>query len=60
MFSKPSPVWRTWESVVKVAYNPSVLTENDVRKIFDSAGKDVGIGIGRPYYGTFSIVSHEM
>jgi|SRR5215471_2438396 len=58
------PLWRTWEIDVKVTYDADQFTASDVVNLFDRAGKQVGIGEGRPFskksyglgFGLFHIV----
>lgn len=58
------PMWREWEADVTIEYDEDMITGESVINLLDRAGRQVGIGEGRPYsknsvgqgWGTFTVV----
>lgn len=59
------PMWREWEADVTVEFDADMITPESVVNLLDRAGRQVGIGEGRPYskksvgqgWGTFTVVT---
>jgi hypothetical protein len=59
------PMWREWAADVQVEFDADMITPESVVNLLDRAGRQVGIGEGRPYskssvgqgWGTFSVVT---
>ena len=57
------PMWRQWEADVTVEFDADMITAESVVNLLDRAGRQVGIGEGRPYsknsvgqgWGTFAV-----
>jgi hypothetical protein len=58
------PLWREWGCTVRLTYDADQFTASDVVNLFNRAGRQVGIGEGRPYskksnglgFGLFRVV----
>jgi len=58
------PMWRNWEADVSVEFDADMITPESVINLLDRAGRQVGVGEGRPYsknsvgqgWGTFTVV----
>lgn len=61
------PMWREWEADLTVEFDADTITAESVVNLLDRAGRQVGVGEGRPFsknsngqgWGTFSVVSHS-
>ena len=59
------PMWREWEADVSVEFDADMITPDSVVNLLDRAGRQVGVGEGRPFsknsvgqgWGTFSVVT---
>lgn len=59
------PMWREWGAAVQVEFDADMITPESVVNLLDRAGRQVGIGEGRPYskmsvgqgWGTFRVVN---
>ena len=59
------PMWREWGASVTVEFDADMITAESVVNLLDRAGRQVGIGEGRPFsknsvgqgWGTFSVVT---
>jgi hypothetical protein len=57
------PMWREWWANVTVQFDADMITAQSIVNLLDRAGKQVGIGAGRPFskksvgqgWGTFSV-----
>lgn len=60
-------MWREWEADVSVEFDSDMITPESVVNLLDRAGRQVGIGEGRPFsknsvgqgWGTFSVVTEK-
>ena len=58
---------REWEADLTVEFDADTITAESVVNLLDRAGRQVGVGEGRPFsknsngqgWGTFSVVSHS-
>jgi len=58
------PMWREWECDVTLEYDEDMITGESVVNLLDRAGRQVGVGEGRPFsknsvgqgWGTFTVV----
>lgn len=58
------PMWRNWGAVVTLEFDSEMITFESVINLLDRAGRQVGIGEGRPYsknsvgqgWGTFLVL----
>lgn len=58
------PMWREWEADVTLEYDEDMITGESVINLLDRAGRQVGVGEGRPFsknsvgqgWGTFTVV----
>ncbi len=58
-----SPIWYTWKAKLRVSFDGDQFTKEDVANLLERAGRQVGIGAGRPFsvngtgcgWGTFTI-----
>lgn len=58
------PMWREWEANVTIEYDEEMITGESVVNLLDRAGRQVGVGEGRPFsknsvgqgWGTFTVV----
>jgi hypothetical protein len=61
------PMWREWEADISLEFDADMITASSVVNLLDRAGRQVGVGEGRPYsknsvgqgWGTFTVVSEE-
>jgi len=61
------PMWREWEAVVAVEFDADMITASSVVNLLDRAGRQVGVGEGRPFsrdsvgqgWGTFKVINEE-
>ncbi|HYP68862.1 MAG TPA: hypothetical protein VEP67_11515 [Thiobacillaceae bacterium] len=59
------PMWRDWGADVTVEFDADMITAESVVNLLDRAGRQVGIGEGRPFsknsvgqgWGTFAVVT---
>lgn len=59
------PMWREWEANVTVEFDADMITPESVVNLLDRAGRQVGVGEGRPFsknsvgqgWGTFTVVT---
>ncbi len=59
------PMWRDWGAEVTVEFDADMITAESVVNLLDRAGRQVGIGEGRPFskkshgqgWGTFTVVT---
>ena len=59
------PMWKQWSAKVTVEFDADMITGESVINLLDRAGRQVGVGEGRPFsnnsvgqgWGTFSVVS---
>jgi hypothetical protein len=59
------PMWREWTASVSVEFDADMITPESVVNLLDRAGRQVGVGEGRPFsknsvgqgWGTFTVVS---
>lgn len=57
------PMWREWGALVRLSFDADMITAESVVNLLDRAGRQVGIGEGRPYsknstgmgFGTFIV-----
>lgn len=57
------PMWREWECDVTIEFDADMITSDSVVNLLDRAGRQVGVGEGRPYskdsvgqgWGTFMV-----
>ena len=60
------PMWREWSAKVTVEFDADMISAESVVNLLDRAGKQVGIGEGRPFsknsvgmgWGTFTVVAN--
>lgn len=58
------PMWRQWEADVTIEFDADMITAESVLNLLDRAGRQVGVGEGRPYskssvgqgWGTFTVI----
>lgn len=58
------PMWREWEADITLEFDADMITAESVVNLLDRAGRQVGVGEGRPYsknsvgqgWGTFTVV----
>ncbi len=58
------PMWREWECDVTLEYDEDMITGESVINLLDRAGRQVGVGEGRPFsknsvgqgWGTFTVI----
>ncbi len=58
------PMWREWAAQVTIEYDADMITGESVINLLDRAGRQVGVGEGRPFsknsvgqgWGTFTVV----
>ncbi len=58
------PMWREWECDVTLEYDEDTITGESVINLLDRAGRQVGVGEGRPFsknsvgqgWGTFTVI----
>jgi len=50
------PIFNTWEGMVTIRYNASLINETQLDQWFSIAGEQIGLGDWRPQYGRFQIV----
>lgn len=61
------PMWREWEANVTVEFDADMITIESVANLLDRAGRQVGVGEGRPFsknsvgqgWGTFTVVAAD-
>lgn len=61
------PMWREWEADVTLEYDEDMITGDSVINLLDRAGRQVGVGEGRPFsknsvgqgWGTFTVVTGD-
>ena len=61
------PMWREWEAEVTMEFDADMITPESVINLLDRAGRQVGVGEGRPFsknsvgqgWGTFSVVLEQ-
>lgn len=61
------PMWREWEANVTVEFDADMITIQSVANLLDRAGRQVGVGEGRPFsknsvgqgWGTFTVVAAD-
>ncbi len=61
------PMWRNWEAVLGLEFDADMITASSVVNLLDRAGRQVGVGEGRPFsknstgqgWGTFTVVGGE-
>lgn len=59
------PMWREWEADVSIEFDADMITPESVVNLLDRAGRQVGVGEGRPFsknsvgqgWGTFQVVT---
>lgn len=59
------PMWREWEADVQVEFDADMITAESVVNLLDRAGRQVGVGEGRPFsknsvgqgWGTFTVAT---
>jgi hypothetical protein len=59
------PMWREWGAAVTVEFDADMITAESVVNLLDRAGRQVGVGEGRPFsknsvgqgWGTFTVVT---
>ena len=59
------PMWREWECSVTVEFDADMITPDSVVNLLDRAGRQVGVGEGRPFsknsvgqgWGTFKFIN---
>lgn len=59
------PMWREWEAEVTLEFDADMITAESVVNLLDRAGRQVGVGCGRPFsknscgqgWGTFAVVT---
>jgi hypothetical protein len=59
------PMWRNWEADVTCEFDADMITPESVVNLLDRAGRQVGVGEGRPFsknsvgqgWGTFTVVT---
>jgi hypothetical protein len=59
------PMWREWSCELKLEFDADMITPDSVVNLLDRAGKQVGVGEGRPFskkscgmgWGTFEVVT---
>lgn len=59
------PMWREWQADVSVEFDADMITPESVVNLLDRAGRQVGVGEGRPFsknsvgqgWGTFTVVT---
>jgi hypothetical protein len=49
------PIFEQWSASGKIAYNPDLVNEQNLRSWLELAGAEVGIGDWRPKYGRFTV-----
>jgi len=58
------PMWREWSAKIKIEFDADMITSQSVINLLDRAGRQVGVGEGRPFsknscgqgWGTFQVV----
>lgn len=58
------PMWREWYADLRIEYDADMITATSVVNLLDRAGRQIGIGEGRPFsknstgmgWGTFTVV----
>lgn len=58
------PMWRKWSATVQIEFDADMISPSSVVNLLDRAGRQVGIGEGRPFsknscgqgWGTFTVV----
>ena len=61
------PMWREWGAGVTIEYDADLITADSIANLLDRAGRQVGIGEGRPFsklsvgmgWGTFRVVFND-
>ena len=61
------PMWREWEADVTLEFDADMITPDSVINLLDRAGRQVGVGEGRPFsknsvgqgWGTFTVVTGD-
>jgi len=61
------PMWREWSAAIVVEFDADMITPESVVNLLDRAGRQVGVGEGRPFsknsvgmgWGTFTVVTSE-
>ena len=61
------PMWREWSANVTVDFDADMITAESVVNLLDRAGRQVGVGEGRPFsknsvgqgWGTFTVLTTE-
>lgn len=59
------PMWKEWSATVVIQFDADMVTADSVLNLLDRAGKQVGVGEGRPFsknscgmgWGTFEVVT---
>lgn len=62
------PMWREWSMKIRISYDADMFTLSDVANLLMRAGRQVGVGEGRPdskrsvgqSWGTFKVVQEEL
>lgn len=57
------PIWRKWEAAVTIEFDADMISAESVVNLLDRAGRQVGVGEGRPFskksvgqgWGTFTV-----
>lgn len=60
------PMWREWAADVTLEFDADMITPESVVNLLDRAGRQVGVGEGRPFsknsvgqgWGTFQVITH--
>lgn len=60
-------MWREWEAAVTLEFDADMITLESVANLLDRAGRQVGVGEGRPFsknsvgqgWGTFTVIAAE-
>ncbi len=50
------PIFREWAADIAVQYDDSLVSEAEIRKVLELAGRIIGLGDERPRYGRFKVV----
>lgn len=61
------PMWRDWGADITVEFDADMITAESVVNLLDRAGRQVGVGEGRPFsknsvgqgWGTFTVVTND-
>jgi hypothetical protein len=61
------PMWREWRMKIRISYDADMFTLSDVANLLMRAGRQVGVGEGRPdskrsvgqSWGTFTVEQGE-